>query len=190
MSDESGCRLGDLLPRQMDHMTDELKDALAKDVGAHDGGTVFDFLGSQALDVIGNALDVDVFESLARAWSVVGELREFADAKKHPPNETATVTLGAHDFTTTLHPVLAYQIAGIQVLSLRFNLDLVAEIKTVKLDIRERRLIAVGASEGRVRAQLKYHSVPLHKKLESQAVQLIGRYALPAPGFKVVGAAD
>jgi len=188
MTDGSGCRLRALLPQHMDDMTDELRRNLDDAVGKGDGGSVYAFLGSQTIDVIDDALDVDVFEILARAWSVARELGEFSDETKHPRDETKSVTLGKHDFTTTLHPVLTYRVGNLPTHSLEFTLEFTAQITSVKLDIRNRHLVAVGVAEGRVSAQLKYGKVPLHKKLESQSVQLLGRYQLRAPGFEVARA--
>jgi hypothetical protein len=181
MNDESGCRLGDLLPKRIDAMSDTLREELNQDVMHGEGNLIFEFLGSQAVATIDKALDFDVFEALANGWSVVRELAEYSDEKIHPPNETGAVKLGKHSFTTSLHPVLEYRFANLRPPPLKFTLDLTAEIIAVKLEVRERHLIAVGMGEGRVVAQLKYKTIPLHSKLESRAVRLAGRYPLKKP---------
>ena len=63
MTDGSGCRLRALLPQHMDDMTDELRRNLDDAVGRWDGGSVYAFLGSQTIDVIDDALDVDVLNT-------------------------------------------------------------------------------------------------------------------------------
>ena len=189
MTDSSGCKLSELLPTDLGEVTQTLREELGKNIERPEPG-LLPFLGAQAADALGGILDVDVFEVLARGWVTARELQELADDERYPPDKTVTVTLGKHEFTTSVHPTLTFEFAGLPARTLVFTCELKAEIKSVRLQVRARRLRALGAGEGTVSAQLKYGAVKLHREMKSRAVPLSGWLSLRGEGFEIVRARD
>ena len=185
MADNSGCKVRDLLPDELDGMETEVRQALEKDAGAGGAKLAWSFIGSQATDAIADTLDFDVFELLARGWCAARELHEYTNPARHPRGEHSVVQLGEHKFTTSVHPVLKCSLDAVALPTLRFTLEFTATVEAVALDIVNGHITAAGAGECYVSAQLKYGEVKLHKPLASRHVKLPGRLTFKRPGFPI-----
>lgn len=188
MTDENGIKLRELLPDRAEKLGETLREHLATDSESKHSGMVLGFVESQAMDAIGAILDLDLFEVLARAWGVARELREYRDEKKHPPQQTSTVSLGKHEFLTSVHPVLTYSVMNLPPRSLRLTLELKVRVSVATLEIKERRIQAARVGECQVTAQLKYNAIPLHAEKKSKTIKLSRRYLLKSPGIEIAGA--
>jgi hypothetical protein len=189
MSDDSGCKIRDLLPDRMEQLADVMRTELEQQ-GAVDGGggrgrLAWSLVASEASDAIAGVLDDDVFELLARGWCLARELREYSDQAKHPAGERSVVHLGEHRFSTSVQPTLKVSIDGLVLPSLRFTLEVTAHVQAIALEIEDGRIRAVAAGECYLTAQLKYGDVALHKAPTSRHLKLPGRARLAPPGLAI-----
>lgn len=185
MPDTSGWTLRKLLPERLERMTDTLRTELGESPTASRNALAWGFLGEQAGQFIGSVLDIDVFEVLAGAWCKARKLHEYADPARHPPGRTESVVLGEHEFTHTVHPVLEYAVGNDPVLTLRFDLDLVATIHSITLAVRDGYITAVGSGTGSVALQLSYRKKKLHEALKSKELPQLAYFKLKAPGVRI-----
>lgn len=185
MSEDSGCKLRDLLPANIGRIGQTLRTEIESERPKGGAALAWDFIATSATEKIVGALDEDVFELLARSWCVARELKEYTDPVKHPPGERSVVRLGRHKFTTSAHPVLTFRIGGFTFRPLRFTVELTAHFEPLELDIENGRIRAIGSGECKVSAQLKYGSVALHKAKESRHLKLPGRYRFESPGLAI-----
>ena len=183
MTEQSGLQVRDLLPNSME-MESTLKEVLCKDPGIASTRLAWGFIGSQATGAVKSVLNLDVFAVLARAWCVAKELQEYTDSSKHPSGERSVVYLGEHTFTKTVYPILKITIRPYTSVSLRFALELAADIRAVALGICNGYITSVGSGDGNVGAQLKYNAVALNK-LESRKVSFTAPIAFKAPGLAI-----
>ena len=188
MADKSGMTVRELLPSRLEHLKDTLRSELVKDADATSQGSLaWGFLKEQAGDYIGSVLNLDIFEVLAGAWCKARKLREYADPVKHPPGKTEVVVLGEHKFTHTLHPVLEYAFGGKPLgPKLRFDLDLIATIRSITVSVRDGYITAVGGGSGLVALQLSYKGKKLHDELKSNELPAREFFEFKAPGVKIV----
>jgi hypothetical protein len=184
MTESSGVTLRQLLPEEVD-MKPVVKDELRKNAYVGRLSLAWGFIGSEATDAVRNVLDCDVFEIVARGWCVARELHEYADSSKHPPGERSIVHLGEHEFATNVHPVLSISVGAIECPPLRFTLELAAHFRSVALSISNGRITGLAAGDGYVSAQLKYGTVNLHKKKESEKVPLPVEFRFREPGLAI-----
>jgi hypothetical protein len=187
MPDKSGMTVRELLPSRLEHLKDTLRTELTKDPDATSQGSLaWGFLKEQAADYVGSVLNLDIFEILAGAWCKARKLREYTDQVKHPPGKTEVVVLGEHKFTHTLHPVLEYTF-GERPLgpSLRFDLDLIATIRSITVSVRDGYITAVGGGSGHVELQLAYKGKKLHDEIKSRELPAQQLLQLKAPGIKI-----
>jgi len=188
MSEEGGRKIRELLPDRFDRLDEVIKEGLdvESDAPRTDIPQVaLRIMQSQATEAVRDVLDLDVFELLARGWTAARELREFKDAKKYPPEKTYTAFLGDHDLSTEVHPVLILTVGPLEGPRVRLTLTLTAHFRSAELSIRDGHIIAVGAGDCTVGAQLKYKEIKLHKELKSRSVQLSERLQLKPPGLAI-----
>jgi len=176
------------LPDRFEKMESRLRHELESGGERERHSLAWEFLASQAADRIRGVLDLDLFEVLAGAWTKVRKLQEYARDPKRSSNEHFDVTLGNHEFTKDLHPVLKYTIDGVVQDELVFTLSLTARVESVELEIHRGRILSIGSGKCLVCAQLKYGEEPLHDELTSQEVPLPGRYPLRDPGLEIARA--
>jgi hypothetical protein len=184
MAEQNEVRVSDLLPDGL-QMEQTVKAALSKDEGIGAAKLAWGFIGSQATNAMTSVLNLDAFELVARGWCVAKELHEFTDQSKHPIGERSVVFLGEHSFSTSLFPTLAITIAPYKTVSLRFTLNLVADIRGVSLAICNGHVTGVGPGDGAIGAHLSYDGVELNK-LESKKVQFPGNIEFKAPGLAII----
>jgi len=85
-----------------------------------------------------------------------------------------------------VHPILDVTIGVIGHVRLRFTLALAAEFRSAELSIRDGHIVAIGAGDCSVSAQLKYDEVNLHDELKSRIVKLSEPIRLAPPGLAIV----
>jgi hypothetical protein len=71
------------------------------------------------------------------------------------------------------------------VLTLRFDLDLVATIHSITLAVRDGYITAVGSGTGSVALQLSYGKKKLHEELQSKELPQLAYFKLKAPGVRI-----
>lgn len=184
MTEQSGCRIRELLPVSLERMEGTVKDEVCKDLGLSQARLAWGFVGSEAAEAVRSVLDYDVFKLVAQGWCVAKELHEYTDPVRHPAGERSVVHLGEHKFVKTLHPVLDVTVGSIKCASLRFTVELVANFRAVALSIADGRITGAGAGDGYVSAKLKYGDVTLHKK-DSRKVPFPLRIDFSAPGLAI-----
>lgn len=128
------------------------------------GGRIRGFAAHVGAGKLNEALDKDVGDALALGWSKVKAVRDAAKRSVQHPGETSVVTLGQHELTSTHHPVLTVRVAELPAAELRFTLDLVAQFRSVKLEINDGRIRSVAPGEASAIAKLKYGNVELSKR--------------------------
>lgn len=185
----SGVTLGDLLPANLDRMTGALKQArvsnpdLAK---ANLPALAAGVLDQKVDEAVRGALDCDVFGLLAQAWAKARELHEFADAAKHPPDEVSTLFLGEHSLTYDVDPVVDVVIGQLAKFTLRFKLELAADLRAAELTIRGGHITEIGKCDCELSAVLSYDDVELHEPVKAKRFTLTRSIVLPAPGVPIV----
>lgn len=188
MTEASGCRVRELLPDDLEHMDEVIKDELVRESGGQAvslPGVALQVAGSKAAEAVYAVMDCDVFELLARAWCTARELHEYKDDVRHPRGQQSTLFLGQHSVTVLVHPILSVNIGPIRCAPLRFNLELAADFRSAELSILDGHIVAVAAGDCSVSAQLKYGSVALHDKVKSRDVKLARPLELRAPGLSI-----
>jgi hypothetical protein len=137
---------------------------------------------------LNDTLDADPFELLATAWTRVRLLQEYADPARHPPGETAVVTLGEHRLKGTWHPVLEVAVGGSALPGLRFTLEVELQFRSVGLGVEDGAIRSVAPGTASVSARLKYGKVKL-QECPSRSLKLPGRLVLD-PGLRIPAAGD
>lgn len=148
------------------------------------GGGLHGFAAHVGASKLNEALDKDVGDALATGWSKLKAVRDAAKRSLQHPGETSVVTIGQHELTSTHHPVLSVRVAELPAAELRFTLDLVAQFKSVKLEISDGRIRAVSPGEASAFAKLKYGNVELGRK-STPAWKLPGEIRLSGDGIPV-----
>jgi len=183
MLDPSQLRVRDLIPDGL-HLDQTMKGALSQDRGAGAPRLAWGVIGSQASEALKSVLDMDVLDVLGQAWSVLSQLHEYTDRSKHPEGERSVVYLGGHKFVKTLYPQLTVTIEPLKPVTLRFALDLTADVRSVALAICNGYITSTGAGDGALSAQLKYGDLALNKP-QQRKLQFPGSFAFKPPGLAI-----
>jgi hypothetical protein len=184
----SGVKLGDLLPVNLDRIDDALTQARAKNAelaGANLPKLAVGVLDREVGEAVRGALDCDVFGLLAQAWAKARELHEFADAAKHPPDEVSTMFLGEHSLSFDLHPVVDVVIGQLAKFTLRFTLELAADLRMAELTIRGGHVTEIGKCDCELSAVLTYDEVELHDPIKAKRFTLTRSIVFAAPGVPI-----
>jgi hypothetical protein len=94
-------------------------------------------------DKVSELFDVDVGFLLVSAWRKYGELKEYADPKKHPPNETHLVPLGKHTLKVGYSPYLEVLFNGRPLAKVVFDVTLSFDLAGFVLTIQNGKIIKV-----------------------------------------------
>ncbi|MGH6622603.1 MAG: hypothetical protein ACREBN_01460 [Burkholderiaceae bacterium] len=139
---------------------------LAKDEPdvSHALGHLGSFAASVGAEKLNKALENDVIELLAKAWTKVQAVRDAAVRSRSTPGQSTLVALGAHDFTHTCEPVLTLYVADVGLPELKLTVEFVAHFNGVSLSIVDGVLRAAAPGGASVIARLKYKSVKLKEK--------------------------
>jgi hypothetical protein len=184
MTEPNRLQVRDLLPNSL-QIEQTMKDALSEERAVGATKLAWGVIGAQASDAIKSVLNIDALELLGGAWCVAKELHEYADRSKHPEGERSVVYLGGHRFKKTVYPQLAVTIEPFKPATLRFTLDLLADIRSIALAICNGYITGTGAGDGALSAQLKYGDFALNKP-QPRKVQFPGNLAFKAPGLAIV----
>lgn len=160
--------LGSLLNISRNDVDKALSLLKADDPGASEdlgpaAGLVTDLVSAK----LNEALDkVDCLEVLGQAWGKWKSLREYADRKKHPPDEAAVETLGEHKVKHECFPLAEVKFAGVNIplAELKFSLVLTAKFKSVALAIRDGKVLSAAPGEASVEVALRYKSVEIARR--------------------------
>jgi hypothetical protein len=185
---ESGVKLSDLLPANLDRIDDALTRERAQNTelaAANLPKLAAGVLDEKIGEAVRGALDCDVFGLLAQAWAKARELHEFTDPAKHPRDEVSTVFLGEHSLTYDVHPVVDVVIGQLAKFTLRFTLELAADLRMAELTIRDAHITQIGKCDCELSAVLTYDSVELHEPVKAKRFTLTRSIALPAPGVPI-----
>ena len=183
MTEPDQLTVRDLLPDKLD-VEQTMKDAMSHDRGSGAPKLAWGVIGSQGSAALKSVLDTNVLDVLVGAWSVLSQLHEYTDRSKHPEGERSVVYLGTHSFVKTLYPQLKVTIEPFEPITLRFALDLMADIRSIALAICNGCITSTGAGDGALSAQLKYGSIALNKP-QQKKVQFPGNFAFKAPGIAI-----
>lgn len=183
MTEPEQLKIRDLLPDKL-NVEQTMKDAMGKDRGTGTAKLAWGVIGSQGSDALKSVLGMNVLDVLGGAWSVVSQLHEYTDRSKHPEGERSVVYLGGHKFVKTLYPQLTVTIEPFKPVTLRFALDLIADIRSVALAICGGYITSTGVGDGALSAQLKYGTVALNKP-QQKKLQFPGSFAFRAPGIAI-----
>lgn len=183
MADTSGVQVSDLLPSGL-QIEQTMKDALSKEQGIGAARLAWGVIGSQATGAIRSVLNVDALQLLGSAWTFAKALHEYADPTKHPEGERSVVYLGSHRFKKTVYPQLTVTIEPFKPVTLRFALDLIADVRSIALAILNGRITGTGGGDGALGAALRYGDIPLNK-VQLRKVQFPGSFAFKEPGLPI-----
>jgi len=184
---DSGIRLRDLIALEDGDVARAVEEcAKSEPRYASLGGRVTGLALREGARRLNDTLDTDPFEWLATAWTKARLLQEYADPVRHPPGETAVVTLGEHRLKGTWHPVLEVAVGGSQLPGLRFTLEVELLFKSVGLGVEGGAIRSVAPGAGSVSARLKYGKVKL-RECASRKLELPGELDLD-PGLRIPAA--
>jgi hypothetical protein len=141
------------------------------------------FAAAIGAEQLNKALDVDVYELLAKAWTTVQAVHDAATKSRLTPGQPTLISLGAHDLRHICQPVLKLFVADVALPDLRLTLELVARFNSVKVSIADARLRSVAPGDASVIARLWYKSVQLKEK-SSPVWKLPGEIPL-GPGVPI-----
>jgi hypothetical protein len=141
-----------------DTVQQHIHDSVAQDSAQ---AMVWGAVKSEAAECLEKALNLDVFEVFGRVWAKARELKEYADVKKYPPDQTVIVHLGKHDLVAKEKPVLDVMIGGVQLPVLEFALNLTAHFEAVALTVRGGRIYTITPGDCSAKAELKYGDAKL-----------------------------
>lgn len=143
-------------------------------------------------DKLNGALDADLFEVLASAFTRLEKLREQAEPGRLPPGQAAVVTLLDTKFTGACHPVLELAVPGLELPKLRFTLELELALESLAVSVEGGAIRSLAPGRASVLARLKYGKVKL-KETPARRVELPGvirfEQGLAIPGFPAAPAA-
>lgn len=122
------------------------------------------FAAGVAATQLNTALDIDVLELVAKAWSKVKNVRDAAAKSREIPGEAVIVNLGKHDFTHNCQPVISVRVADVPLPELKLTLELVAAFKSVRLSIMGGKLVSLAPGEASATVRLKYRNMTLKEK--------------------------
>jgi hypothetical protein len=184
MAEPAQLQVRDLLPNGL-QIDQTMKEALSQDPGIGATRLAWGVIGSQATAALKSVLNIDVLQLLGSAWCVAKELHEFTDRSKHPEGERSVVYLGSHRFKKTVYPQLVVTIEPFKPVTLRFSLDLIADIRSMALAICNGCITSTGGGDGALSAQLKYGDLALNK-MQPRKVAFPGSFDFKPPGLAIV----
>jgi hypothetical protein len=145
---QSGGSLSDLKGKMIGHMTPEHWPNVASGLG----------------DKVSELFDVDVGSLLVSAWSKYGELKEYADPKKHSPDETHLVPLGKHTLKVAYSPYLEILFNGRSLSKLVFDVTLALDLEGFVLTIQNGKIMKVRTGTCQGSGKIDYGDRTLLKK--------------------------
>lgn len=144
---------------------------------------------SELVSRVGEILDFDVTDTLIGVWNKYHLLQEYRDAKKHPLEETAFVTLMQHTITSKHHPSIEIEKNQQRIAKLEFLLDFSLTIGAAILRVQAARIRGIQLGDMKGEITLRYRELEIvHKSLPRIAapgsVDLGEGIAIPAPAAR------
>jgi len=137
------------------------------------------------LDRIGDHVDeLDVIEPILGSWMKYRQLRQYADRKKHGPEETLLLSLREHTMTIAHRPKLEILIGEQTVKALEFEVTLALVLEGVVLKVRDARVREILAGRCRGKGTFKCAGFTLLERA-TKPVELPGitrREGISIPG--------
>ncbi len=127
----------------------------------------------EAMKKTDDLLDVSILEVLASAWTTAGILREYADAKKHPPNESTVVPLVTHTIKSVHNPYVELLIGEKPVGRVNFEADLELTLEGVLLTIRGGHIVEMRVGSCQASGSLSCEGITI-AQTKSKPVMLPG----------------
>lgn len=131
--------------------------------------------GDAISDGLRKMMSLSVTDIAVAAWARHQKLRKTLDAAG--PGEIVLFDLGDHRFASKHKPRMDVRLADTTLGSLQFDLVLELELKTVRLQIQERRVTRVGAGACSVKGTLKLGELELGE-VSTKQVDLPGAFAI------------
>jgi hypothetical protein len=185
-----GLKLSALLPNRLDEVGARARQKLCenKDVGAMT--LAWDYIGSELNGALGQALDCDLMEELAKGWANADLLASFADPAKHAASDRSVVEFAAHEIKRELKPVIAVTIGSCPCVEIEFGFAVSAHFSGVQLTITDRHITGGRAGEAWASAQLSCQGTPLHDAAETRKFPIPGTFQFKPPGVPLLPAAS
>jgi hypothetical protein len=121
---------------------------------------------------------------LCRAWCTAIELKELAAKTKAEPGKTEPYSVGEHDLSATVHPVVTLRCGPLKFPALKFTVTVAATVKTAILMIADGRLKSVEALSLTPSAALKYGSDELYR-IDRDPIAFADPIEFPHGGFEI-----
>ena len=115
-------------------------------------------------DKVGELFDMDVGLLLVSAWRKYGELKEYADPKKHGPDESILVPLGKHTLKVAYSPYLEVLFNGRPLGKLVFDVTLSLDLEGFVLTIQNGKIMKVRTGTCQGSGKIEFHDRTLLKK--------------------------
>lgn len=178
-----GPRLKDLLPGRLDKVGERARAKLIENESVGAMNLAWDYIGSQLNESLGQALDRDLMEVLAKGWASADLLAEFAGGRA--VGERSVVELGAHELSRELKPVVAVTIGSCPCIEIEFGFAVSANFGGVQLSIVDGHITGVRTGEAWASAQLSCEGVPLHDSAETPKLPIPAAFEFDAPGVPI-----
>ena len=180
-----GLKLNALLPERLDNVGERAREQLCenKDVGGMK--LAWGYIETEVGDALGQVLDCDLMELLAKGWAATELLSEFTDSVKHSPGERSVVEIGAHEVSRELKPVIAVTIGACPCVELEFGFTVCASFGGVQLSIVDGHITGGRAGDAWATAQLSCQGVPLHDAAETRKLPIPAAFEFDAPGVPI-----
>lgn len=132
---------------------------------------------SAVADESRDLLNLNVVDVLLSAWKKFMQIEEYADPKKHPPEEKNFVPLAAHTIESAHHPSVRILLSGKEVGSVEFDLEFSLDLEAFVLVVQNGKVMAIQTGSGKGRGSLSLAGVELWKR-ELAPVHFPGSIAL------------
>jgi hypothetical protein len=121
----------------------------------------------RAAEALNHALEIDIFEVLADGWAKVPMVRSQIQLDALLQGPPPLVNFGRHRIDSTSHVVLDSSVEQSALPPLKLALEVVADVGSATLVVREGRIELVALGEVSILARLRYESVLLKEHATS-----------------------
>jgi hypothetical protein len=115
-------------------------------------------------DKVGELFDVDIGWLLVTGWSKYRELREYADATKHPPDESNLVPLGTHTLNIAYSPYMEILYNGQPFGKVAFDITLSFDLEGFVLTIQNGKIKKIHTGSCKAKGKIEYKDHTLAEK--------------------------
>ncbi len=180
-----GPRLSALLPERIISLEERAREKLCENENIGAMTLAWDYIGSQLNGALGEALDCDLMEVLAKGWASADLLSDFTDSGKHSAGERSVVELGAHELNRELKPVIAITVGSCPCVEIAFAFTVSAKFSGVHLTIVDGHIVGGRTGDAWASALLSCEGVPLHDAAKTRKLPIPGTFEFDAPGVPI-----